>query len=375
MFCILHFSVKFVIILIILLNNQKKKGYENTMIKAAVLGATGYAGIELVRLLTNHPNVSIEVLGSKTFKGEKISDVYQNLRHILEKECDEIDMDAVSKCDVAFTALPHGASKSVIPQILETGVKVIDLSGDYRYDDAAVYEEWYGEKHSSPELLKESVYGLCELHRDKIKKARLIGNPGCYTTCSILGAAPLLAKGVADTKNIIIDAKSGVTGAGRSTNLAYHFCECTENTKAYKVATHRHTSEIEQELSNISEEKIMLSFTPHLIPQKRGILATIYMNLNKPCTVEEVHEIYREFYKDEYFVRVKNLGELPETKHVAGSNFVDIGVCVDKRLNRAVIVSAIDNIVKGAGGQAIQNMNLMFGLEENTGLNFAGFYL
>ena len=345
------------------------------MIKAAVLGATGYAGIELVRLLTNHPEVSIELLGSKSFAGQKISDVYQNFRHILEQECCEADVEAAAKCDVAFTALPHGASKSVIPALIDAGLKVIDLSGDYRYDDAAVYEEWYKEPHSSPELLAESVYGLCELHRDRIKTARLIGNPGCYTTCSILGAAPLLAAGLADDKNIIIDAKSGVTGAGRGLGLAYHFCECTENTKAYKIASHRHTSEIEQELSHIAGTPIILSFTPHLIPQKRGILATIYMNLKKPASAEEVWNIYSDYYKNEYFVRVKALGELPETKHVAGSNFVDIGVCVDKRLNRAVIVSAIDNIVKGAAGQAVQNMNLMFGLDERTGLDFAGFYL
>ena len=345
------------------------------MIKVAVLGATGYAGIELVRLLTNHPDVSIEILGSQSFKGQKISDVYPNLKGILDKECTEIDMDEVAKCDVAFTALPHGASKTVIPALLETGVKVIDLSGDYRYDDVKVYEEWYGEPHSSPELLKESVYGLCELHREKIKKARLIGNPGCYTTCSILGAAPLLAKGWASKDNIIIDAKSGVTGAGRGLSLGCHFCECTETTKAYKVATHRHTSEIEQELSNVSGEEIILSFTPHLIPQKRGILATIYMNLTEAHTAEEIQALYEEYYKDEYFVRVKPLGELPETKHVSGSNFVDIGVCVDKRLNRAIIVSALDNIVKGAAGQAIQNMNLMFGLDEKTALSQAGFYL
>ncbi len=345
------------------------------MIKAAVLGATGYAGIELVRLLTTHPEVQIQVLGSKSFAGQKISDVYQNLRHILELECTELDLDAVAKCDVAFTALPHGASKSVIPSLLDRGLKVIDLSGDYRYDDPAVYEAWYGEPHSSPELLAESVYGLCELHREQIKTARLIGNPGCYTTCSILGAAPLLAHKLADTNNIIVDAKSGVTGAGRGLGLAYHFCECTENTKAYKIATHRHTSEIEQELSHIAGEPLMLSFTPHLIPQKRGILATIYMNLAKPCTTEEVAALYKDYYKDEFFIRVKDAGELPETKHVAGSNFVDIGVCVDRRLNRAVIVSAIDNIVKGAAGQAIQNMNLLFGLDEKTGLAAAGFYL
>ena len=345
------------------------------MIKAAVLGATGYAGIELVRLLTNHPEVSIEILGSQSFAGQKISDVYQNLRHILEKECEELDLEKAAKCDVAFTALPHGASKTVIPSLLDRGLKVIDLSGDYRYDDAAVYEEWYGEKHSSPELLKESVYGLPELHREKIKKARLIGNPGCYTTCSILGAAPLLAGKIAETKNIIVDAKSGVTGAGRGLSLQNHFCECTETTKAYKVTNHRHTSEIEQELSNIAGEPIIISFTPHLIPQKRGILSTIYVNLNRPSSAEELATMYKEFYKDEFFVRVKEVGELPETKHVAGSNFVDIGVCYDKRLQRAVVVSALDNIVKGAAGQAVQNMNLMFGLDEKTALATAGFYL
>lgn len=345
------------------------------MIKAAVLGATGYAGVELVRLLSNHSEVSIEILGSKSFAGQKISDVYQNFRHVLDKECEELDMEKVGKCDVAFTALPHGASKTVIPSLLEKGLKVIDLSGDYRYDDAAVYEEWYGEKHSSPELLKESVYGLPELHRDKIKNARLIGNPGCYTTCSILGAAPLLANKIGDTKNIIVDAKSGVTGAGRGLSLQNSFCECTENSKAYKVTNHRHTSEIEQELSNIAGENIMISFTPHLIPQKRGILSTIYVNLNRESSAEELTEIYKNFYKDEFFVRVKKTGELPETKHVAGSNFVDIGVCYDKRLKRAVVVSALDNIVKGAAGQAVQNMNLLFGIDEKTGLTNAGFYL
>lgn len=345
------------------------------MIKVAVLGATGYAGVELVRLLTMHKEVEICVLGSQSFDGQKISDVYQNLRKILEMECEKVDLDKIQKCDIAFTALPHGASKEVIPKIIERGVKVIDLSGDFRYDDVAVYEKWYGEPHSSPKLLAESVYGMPELHREKIKKARLIGNPGCYTTCSILGATPLLASGIGETKNIIIDAKSGVTGAGRGLALQTHFCECTENSKAYKVATHRHTSEIEQELSNVSGEEIMLSFTPHLIPQKRGILSTIYINLKKKCTTEEIVALYKEYYKDEFFVRVKNAGELPETKHVAGSNFVDIGVVVDERLQRAVVVSALDNVVKGAAGQAVQNMNLMFGFDEKTGLDNAGFYL
>ena len=345
------------------------------MIKVAVLGATGYAGIELVRILSNHPDVKLEILGSHSFDGQPISDVYQNFAHVLDMTCEELDLDKVAQCDVAFTALPHGASKDVIPSLIEKGIKVIDLSGDFRYDDIKVYEEWYGQEHSSPELLAESVYGLCELHRDEVKKARLIGNPGCYTTCSILGAYPLLKSGIGNSKNVIVDAKSGVTGAGRSLALGVHFCECTENSKAYKVANHRHTSEIEQELSKAAGEEVMISFTPHLIPQKRGILSTIYVNLNKPCTTQEIVDLYKDFYKDEYFVRVKDAGKLPETKHVAGSNFVDIGVVVDERLNRAVIVSAIDNLGKGAASQAVQNMNIMFGLDEKTGINNAGFYL
>ena len=345
------------------------------MIKAAILGATGYAGIELVRLLTNHPEVSVEVLGSRSFSGQKISDIYGNFRHILEKECEETDLDKAAECDVAFTALPHGASKEVIPALIERGLKVIDLSGDFRYDDPAVYAEWYGQEHSSPELLAESVYGLCELYRDKVRTARLVGNPGCYTTCSILGAYPLLASGAGSNENIIIDAKSGVTGAGRGLTQQVHFCECTENMKAYKIAKHRHTSEIEQELSKAAGKRTLVSFTPHLIPVKRGILSTIYINLKKQLSTSEVLDIYREFYKDEFFVRVMDEGVLPETKNVAGSNFVDIGVVVDERLGRAVIVSAVDNIVKGAAGQAVQNMNLMFGFDEKTGLKNAGFYL
>lgn len=345
------------------------------MIKVAVLGATGYAGIEIVRILSAHPEVKLEVLGSHSFDGQDISEVYGNFAHVLDMTCEELDLDRVAQCDVAFTALPHGASKDVIPSLIEKGLKVIDMSGDFRYDDIKVYEEWYGQEHSSPELLEEAVYGLCELYRDKVKSARLVGNPGCYTSCSILGAYPILKSGLGNSKNIIVDAKSGVTGAGRGLGLGTHFCECTENTKAYKVATHRHTSEIEQELSKAAGEEVMISFTPHLIPQKRGILSTIYVNLNKPCTTEEVVKVYKEFYKDEYFIRVKDAGKLPETKHVAGSNFVDIGIVVDERLNRAVIVSAIDNLGKGAASQAVQNMNIMFGLDEKTGIANAGFYL
>ena len=344
------------------------------MYTAAVLGATGYAGIELVRLLNSHPEVEIKMLVSHSFVGKKISEVYQNFRGVLDMECEELDVDKAASCDIVFTALPHGASKEVIPQLYEKGARIIDLSGDFRYDDAAVYEQWYNQPHSSPELLKKSVYGLCELHRDKIKQTRLVGNPGCYTTCSILGLAPLLANGLVHKDNIIIDAKSGVTGAGRNTALDYSFCECTENAKAYKIGTHRHTSEIEQELSKLAGKEILVSFTPHLIPQKRGILSTMYANLKKDVDTQELIKLYKKYYDGEYFVRVYESG-LPETNHVAGSNFVDIGLVVDKRLGRVVVSAAIDNIGKGAAGQAVQNMNIMLGLDEKTGICGAGFYL
>lgn len=346
------------------------------MIRVSVLGATGYAGVELVRLLTGHPEVKIMHLVSHTYAGQQLGDVYPNFVHVLDQTLEELNVDTICKdSDLAFTALPHGASKEVIPSLLEKGIKVVDFSGDYRYNNPNVYETWYGQPHSSPELLKESVYGLCELHRKEISGARLIGNPGCYTTCSILALAPLLKYGIVDAKNIIIDAKSGVTGAGRGPTLDNQFCECTENTKAYKIATHRHTSEIEQELSLVAGEEIMLSFTPHLLPMKRGILATCYANLKEGKTAEEIVDIFRAFYKGEQFIRIYPNGKLPETNHVAGSNFVDIGVAVDQRLNRVVVVSCIDNLIKGAAGQAIQNMNLMFGLPEETGISEPAFYL
>ncbi len=346
------------------------------MIRVSVLGATGYAGIELVRLLASHPEVCLKNLVSQSFVGEKIAKIYPNFNQVLDLECSELDVEKIAReSDVVFTALPHGASKTVIPALYECGVKIIDLSGDFRYNDEKVYEAWYGEPHTNPELMKKAVYGLCELHREDIRKAEIIGNPGCYTTCSILGSAPLFANRLIRTDSVIIDAKSGVTGAGRSTALDYSFCECTENMKAYKIATHRHTSEIEQECSLLAGEEITLSFTPHLVPFKRGILATIYANLSKQISEEELVQIYKDFYKDEHFVRVYDKGQLPETNHVTGSNFVDIGLKVDARLNRVIVVSCIDNLVKGAAGQAVQNMNLMFGLPEGTGISNPGFYL
>jgi len=345
------------------------------MVKIGILGATGYAGSEIVRLLSQHGGVELSMLTSKSYAGQKMSDIYPALKGICDTVLEEAEPEVVAeKCDLVFTALPHGASKEVIPKLYALGLKVIDLSGDYRYNDPAVYEEWYKEAHSSPELLAESVYGMPELHREEIKKTRLVGNPGCYTTCSILGLAPLMAAGVIEEKNIIIDAKSGVSGAGRGLSQAFHFCECTESMKAYKVATHRHTSEIEQELSLLAGSEIKLSFTPHLVPMKRGIYATIYANLKAPKSKEELMALYHKFYDGEPFIRLHDQG-VPESNFVSGSNFVDIGLCVDERLNRVIVISTIDNLVKGAAGQAIQNMNLLCGFPETQGLSGAGFYL
>ncbi len=346
------------------------------MIRAGVLGGTGYAGIEVVRLLLRHPEVTITRIVSQSYAGKPIGEVYPNLTGICDVVCSALDPnDIAASCDVVFTALPHGASKEIIPALYQKGLTIVDLSGDFRYNDVAVYETWYGQPHSDPELLKEAVYGLCELHREEIKTTRLIGNPGCYTTCSILGLAPLVHAGVVDDKSLIIDAKSGVTGAGRGLNLPNLFCECTETMKAYKVATHRHTSEIEQELSLLAGKDITLSFTPHLAPMKRGILATCYANLTEAHSTGELLDLYRDFYKGEPFVRIYEEGTLPEVKHIAGSNYIGIGLTVDPRLNRVIVISCIDNLVKGAAGQAIQNMNLLFGLPEETGLLDPGLYL
>lgn len=346
------------------------------MIKVGILGATGYAGIEVVRLLISHPEIQITRIISQSFVGKRVSDVYPNLKGVCDLECSALDEDDIAdNCDLVFTALPHGASKTVIPSLFRKGLKIIDLSGDFRYNDPEVYEKWYDEPHSAPEVLAESVYGLCELHRDEIKKHTLVGNPGCYTTCSIMALAPLVANKVVDTKNIIIDAKSGVTGAGRSASLPNIYCEVNESLKAYKIATHRHTSEIEQELSILADEDIILSFTPHLVPMQRGILATCYANLNQDISAESLVNMFRKFYKGEPFVRIYESGSLPEIKHVAGSNYVGLGLVVDERLNRVIIVSCIDNLVKGAAGQAIQNMNIICGFDEKTGLESVGMYL
>ncbi|MDO4288209.1 MAG: N-acetyl-gamma-glutamyl-phosphate reductase [Eubacterium sp.] len=340
------------------------------MIKASIIGGTGYAGQELLRILYRHPEVEVVSVGSKSFVGQPLKDIYRNYNKITDAVCEASDIQELAeKSDVIFLALPHGiASKQVTPEILSQA-KIIDLGADYRLKDVDIYEDWYGVEHHSADLLKEAVYGLCELHREDIKKARLLANPGCYTTCSILSLAPLLAGGWVDPASIIVDAKSGTTGAGRSSSTAFSYCEVNESIKAYKVASHRHTPEIEQELGLLGNTDLKLTFTPHLVPMNRGILALCYATLAKEATEEELRQVYRDFYKDEYFVRLTE-DVMPETKWVKGSNYCDIGLTLDQRTNRVIVIGAIDNLMKGAAGQAVQNMNLMFGLDEKTGIDF-----
>lgn len=339
------------------------------MIKAGIIGATGYAGSELVRILTNHPDAEINTITSQSYKGKNYGDIYENFRHT-DKICEEEDIEKMSEeCDVIFLALPHGvASKKVTKKILENS-KIIDLGADFRLQDIDTYEKWYNTPHEAKDILPEAVYGLCEINRDKIKGKRIIANPGCYTTCSILSLYPLVKDKMIDLKTIIIDAKSGVTGAGRGVSIGTHYDEVNESVKAYKIASHRHTPEIEEQLSYAAGENITLSFTPHLIPMNRGILATIYASLNNEYSYEDIKAVYEKYYKDEYFIRLTKEGVFPETKWVKGSNFCDIGFAVDKRTNRIIITGAIDNLNKGAAGQAVQNMNILFGLDEKTGLD------
>jgi len=345
------------------------------VVKVSIIGATGYTGAELVRFLARHPEVELVALTSQSYIGERFTDIYPSLKKYTDLLCSEQDIPKLAaESDVIFTALPHGLSMDVVAEAARAGKRVIDLGADYRLDDAGVYEEWYKVKHTTPELLPEAVYGLPEINREKIRGARIIGNPGCYPTSVILGLAPLLKNGLIKTDTIIIDSKSGVSGAGRTLNLGAHYAECNENIKAYNIGKHRHLSEIEQELGKLAGTKLTVSFTPHLTPMTRGILSTIYASLDRPLQQDEATALYGEFYGDEPFVRVLPAGQLPQTKWVAGSNYCDIAITVDSRTNRVVITSAIDNLVKGASGQAVQNMNIMCGLPEDMGLDYPGLY-
>ncbi len=350
----------------------RRLGFDMTNV--AIVGASGYTGVELARLLVAHSKVNITCLTSRQYTGVPFSDVFPSMRGHLDQVCDPVDIDLIcSKADLIFTALPHKTAMEVVPQFLNAGKKVIDLSADYRLHDAETYANWYQE-HTSPQLLNEAVYGLPELYRASIAGARLIANPGCYPTSAALALAPLLNQKLIDVSSLIIDSKSGVSGAGRVAKEASLYCEINESFKAYGVGTHRHTPEIEQTLSDLSGQPIMVSFTPHLLPVNRGILTTCYASLSDIISTEAVLAHYEAMYADEAFIRVLPAGKLPDVGFVRGSNYCDIGVVSDERTGRVIVVAAIDNLVKGAAGQAVQNMNILLGLDETTGLGQVGLF-
>ncbi len=335
------------------------------MTRVAILGATGYTALELLKILTRHPHVQVTALTSRQDGAPHISEIHPSLTGLLDLRCENLTADEVGhRCEIAFCALPHVASMEAVPQLLNAGCRVIDLSADYRLHDPGVYEKWYGHVHTDPARLSTAVYGLPELYRGRIPSARLIANPGCYTSTSILALAPLLQERLIDPQGIIIDAKSGVSGAGRTLKLNYLFSECNESVTAYGIGSHRHTPEIEQVLSDVCGTAVEVAFNPHLMPMDRGILCTIYPRLLSDLSVEDLLQVYRRFYSGQPFIRI--VERIPATRDVAHTNFCDISL----RMNRhqLVVFAAIDNLLKGASGVAVQNMNLMLGLDERTGL-------
>lgn len=348
------------------------------MIKVGIIGATGYAGGELVRILMGHRETEIKWYGSRSYIDKKYCEVYQNMFQIVDSVCMDDNMEELAdQVDVIFTATPQGLCASLINEEILSKVKVIDLSADFRIKDVKIYEQWYNIEHKAPGYIDEAVYGLCEINRNDIKNARLVANPGCYTTCSILTAYPLVKEGIIDPDTLIIDAKSGVSGAGRGAKVANLYCEVNENIKAYGVTSHRHTPEIEEQLGYAAGRKLALNFTPHLVPMNRGILVTEYATLRQDYfdagasnieKYEKIKSIYNKYYDNEKFIRVLEHGVCPETKWVEGSNYVDINFVIDDRTGRIIMMGALDNLVKGAAGQAVQNMNLVFGLDETEGL-------
>lgn len=340
------------------------------MIKVGIIGSTGYAGQELVRILLGHKDAEIIWYGSRSYIDKEYSRVYGNMFQLVDSKCMDDNMEELAdKADVIFTATPQGLCASLISEDILSKTKIIDLSADFRIKDVSVYEKWYGIEHKSPQFIDEAVYGLCEINREAIKKARLIANPGCYTTCSILSLYPLVKEKMIDVNTIIIDAKSGTSGAGRGAKVANLYCEVNESIKAYGVTNHRHTPEIEEQLGYAYEgEPLLLNFTPHLVPMNRGILVTAYASLKDNYSYEDIRAAYDKYYEKEQFVRVLDKGVCPETRWVEGSNYVDVNFTIDPRTNRVVVMGAMDNLVKGAAGQAVQNMNLIMGLPENQGL-------
>ena len=344
------------------------------MVKVSIIGATGYTGAELLRLLSGHEAAEVVAVTSESHTGADISDIYPHLGSFFADRLENLAAleDIARRSDVVFIALPHGHAMEAVRTISKHKTKVIDLGADYRFRDTAVYEKWYKLPHTHPDAV--AVYGLTELYREEVRTADIVGNPGCYTTASILALLPLVKSGLIDLSSIIVDAKSGVSGAGRSLSLGSHFTEVFESVKAYNIGGHRHTPEIEQILSNLGGSEIVISFTPHLIPMARGILSTCYANLKRGVTAEQADAAYVGMYGGEPFIRLLGRGGYPVTKNTRGSNFCDLGWHIDSRTGRIVVVAALDNLVKGAAGQAIQNMNVMFGLDERAGLKQAPLY-
>ena len=340
------------------------------MIKVGIIGSTGYAGNELVRLLLQHKDAEIIWYGSRSYIEERYASVYRNMFQLVDAKCLDDNMETLAEqADVIFTATPQGLCASLVTEDILNKTKIIDLSADFRIKDVEIYEAWYGIKHKSPQFIQEAVYGLCEINREQVKNARIVANPGCYPTCTTLSIAPLLREGLIDPNTIIVDAKSGTSGAGRGAKVNNLYCEVNENIKAYGVATHRHTPEIEEQLGYAAGTKVTINFTPHLVPMNRGILITAYASLKKEVTYEEIKAVYDKYYKKEPFVRVLEKDVAPETRWVEGSNYVDVNFKIDPRTNRIIMMGAMDNLVKGAAGQAVQNMNLMFGRISSLEMN------
>jgi N-acetyl-gamma-glutamyl-phosphate reductase len=344
------------------------------MTNVAIIGASGYTGAELARILCNHPHITLTTVTSRQYEGQALGRVFPNLNKKADLVCENLSPEQLAaRADLFFTAVPHKTAMDIVPRLLTAGKKVIDLSADFRIRDVSVYEKWY-QKHTAQQLLAEAVYGLPELYREKIISSRLIANPGCYPTSIILGLAPLLKAGIIDPQSIIADSKSGTSGAGRAAQVGTLYCEVADGFRAYKVASHRHTPEIEQEINRLGKCNVNISFTPHLLPISRGILSTVYAQLTADITTTGIKNLYDEIYGHEYFIRLLPEDTFPATQYVRGSNFCDIGFKVDPRTGRIIIMSAIDNIVKGAAGQAVQNMNLMYGFPEMAGLEGAPFF-
>lgn len=345
------------------------------MLKVAIIGATGYTGVELLRILLRHPQVRVSILTSRKYEGQPIERVFPSLRGRMDLVCGPLDFDRIAEaCDFVFTAVPHKTAMEVVPEFHRRDRRVVDLSADFRFrGNVRLYEDWY-QPHCCVDVLEEAVYGLPEIHREDIRRARIVGNPGCYPTGAILALAPLIKHNWVDPSHIVIDAKSGVSGAGRDPAVQTLFCEVNEGLKAYKVLEHRHTPEMEKELAEIAQEPVTIVFVPHLVSMGRGILSTVYVTLNRKRDTRDLSSLYGEFYRGEFFIRLCPEGEYPDVSHVRGSNFCDIGFKVTGDGRRAVIVSAIDNLVKGASGQAVQNMNLMWGFPENEGLREIGLF-